>query len=149
MTEDDFWKLIDCIDLAALDQGHEEAAIDPLREALADCPDERLFGFEEQLSLQLHAIDSRVHADHAGESGESDDGFLYARCHVVAKGRAFYEAVRSDPTRMPTTADRWCEPLLYPHREAWAEQHGVDEYEWPYCASVNYETGRNEALWPE
>jgi len=147
MTESEFWQLIATIDTSALDDGREDDAIEPLRTALGSRSATELFAFEEALSQTLHAIDGKAFADNAGDSGGSDDAFLYARCHVVAKGRAFFEAVRSDPTLMPKSIEQWCEPLLYPHRQAWATLTGKDQFEWPFTASVSYETGSNSSLW--
>lgn len=147
MNETEFWQLIDLIDVEALDDGDEDGAIRPLHEALLKKPEEELFAFEEQLALQLYAIDGEIYAENAGDSGGSDDGFLYARCYVVAKGRAFFETVKGDPTRMPQSIEQWCETLLYPHREAWEELTGRDSSEWPFFSSVSYESGSNSELW--
>lgn len=119
MTDTEFWQLISTIDLAALDDGDE--ALAPLRSALGGKAPAELFEFEECLSQKLFAIDGEDFADEAGDSGGSDDGFLYARCYVVAKGRAFYDAVLGDPALMPKSIEQWCEALLYQHREAWAD----------------------------
>jgi hypothetical protein len=148
MTEHEFWKLIALIDVSALDENCEDEAIAPLEAALRMKSKSELFGFEEALSQKLHAIDGKVFADNAGDSGGSDDGFLYARCFVIAKGREFYEGVKSDPTRMLKSIEQWCEALLYPHRAAWANQTGSDRSEWPFEATVSYESGSNAKLWP-
>lgn len=147
MTDLDFWKLIESIDVSALENGMEDEAIEPLRAALGTKSEQELFAFEELLSRQLHALDGKAFADQAGDCGDSDDAFLYARCYVVARGRAFHEAVISDPTHMPKSVEQWCESLLYPHREAWADLTCKDQSEWPFEASVSYETGNNEDLW--
>jgi hypothetical protein len=147
MYEIEFWNLISFIDIAALDEGDEDTAVEPLQEALEGKSERELFEFEEQLSLHLYAIDGEIYAKNAGESGGSDDGFLYARCYVVAKGRKFFENVKSDPTSMPKSIEQWCESLLYPHREAWAKLMKSDASEWPFFASVSYETASNPELW--
>jgi hypothetical protein len=126
MTDLEFWKLIAQINVSVLEEGREDEAIEPLQAALNMKSESELFRFEEALSQKLYAIDGERFAQNAGDSGGSDDGFLYARCFVVAKGREFYEAVKSDPTRMPKSIEQWCEPLLYPHRAAWADQTGND-----------------------
>ena len=149
MNESEFWMLISLVDVASLDAGDEDAAIDPLLQALIGKSESELFAFEEQLSRQLYAIDGQVYANNAGESGGSDDGFLYARCYVVAKGQEFYEAVKSDPTKMPKSINQWCESLLYPHRDAWAKLMKNSPSEWPFTASVSYESGSNPMLWSE
>jgi hypothetical protein len=147
MHETNFWKLIGLIDVDALDNGNEDRAIHPLHEALVKKSEEDLFAFEEQLALHLYAIDGEVYADNAGDSGGSDDGFLYARCYVVAKGREFFEGVKSDPTLMPKSIEQWCERLLYAHREAWAQVTQRDSSKWPFFSAVSYESGSNSDLW--
>ena len=147
MNENDFWKLMELVDVSALDSGDERAAIEPLQNALLKKTSEELFSFEEHLALRLYAIDGEVFADNAGDSGSSDDGFLYARCYVVAKGSVYYEAVKADPTKMPKSDEQWCEELLYAHRRAWAQVNSTSASEWPFSASVSYETGSNSGLW--
>ena len=148
MTNPEFWQLIALIDVSALERGREDDALEPLQVALGAMPESALFAFEEALSQRLYAIDGGAFAGNAGESGGSDDGFLYARCYVVAKGWAFYEAVKADTTRMPVSIEHWCEPLLYVHRTAWMARTGKDESLWPFEASVSYESGSNASLWP-
>jgi hypothetical protein len=74
------------------------------------------------------------------------DGFLYARCFVVARGREHYERVLRDPSEMPSSIDDWFEPILYAPSQAFESMHGQ---EWDYAASVNYETGSNAQGWAE
>jgi hypothetical protein len=147
MTRDDFWRLIESIDRAALADGDEDAAIAPLESRLSAMPASDMESFEEHLSQCLYALDGQPYAAESGDSGDSDDGFLYARCWVVAQGRQTYEDTLRDATLMPKTLEQWCEALLYPHRRAWAATTGVDESEWTFDSSVSYESGSNEALW--
>jgi hypothetical protein len=149
MNETEFWKLIAEIDTEALDQGDEEAAVWPLQQALSGKSEEELFAFEEILAQKLYALDGAIYAKNAGESGSSDDSFLYARLYVVAKGKSYHETVFSQPQNMPKSMDQWCESLLYTHREAWAEMTGQDASEWPFFPSVSYESGSNNELWPQ
>ncbi|GEP46217.1 DUF4240 domain-containing protein [Brevifollis gellanilyticus] len=148
MTRDDFWTLIDSIDRKSLDAGNEDAAIEPLQKMMGSLSEPDLEAFEEHLSQCLHVLDGQVFADESGESSDSDDAFLYARCYVVAKGRAHHEAALKNPKLMPKTLDHWCESLLYAHRAAWSDLTGKDQSEWPFEASVSYESGSNENLWP-
>jgi hypothetical protein len=148
MTRDDFWSLIESIDRATLADGDEDSAVAPLENRLTGLLATELESFEEHLSQCLYALDGQVYADESGDSGDSDDGFLYARCWVVAQGRQIYEATLRDAALMPKTLEQWCEALLYPHRRAWAAITGVDESEWTFDASVSYESGSNEDLWP-
>ncbi len=147
MNTSEFWQLIAKIDFVALDGGDENAAVRPLQEALSTKSEAELAAFEEELSQKLYAIDGEAYANSAGDAGNSDDGFLYARCYVVAKGKKFYESVLAQPTMMPKSIDQWCEALLYPHRIAWAAATGRDESEWPFETSVSYGSGSNERLW--
>ena len=147
MTEAEFWELIGTVDRSLLEGGDEDGALRPLYEALRGQPEDRLAGFGECLAHALYAIDGKVWAENAGISGTSDDGFLYARCYVVAQGRAFYEAIRCHPERFPKSLDCWCEGLLYEHRRAWAAGAGRDASEWPFETSVSFETGSHQELW--
>lgn len=148
MTRDEFWRHLSHIDKTALATGDEETAVAPLERSLEPLEEKELESFEEHLSQCLYALDGQIFAENAGESGDSDDGFLYARCHVVAQGRAHFEATLQNPGLMPKTCEQWCEALLYPHRRAWAKLTGQDESEWAFEASVSYESGSNPNLWP-
>ena len=66
MTELEFWHLISVIDVAALDEGLEDQAVEPLRSALNAMAEPELFAFEEILSQKLHALDGKVFAEQAG-----------------------------------------------------------------------------------
>lgn len=152
MTDDEFWTLIETrVDRDALNglggDDYPDSSVRPLIEELAKLSITEIQQFEETLAKALHGIDGGLFAANAGESGQSGDGFLYCRCWVVAKGRAYYEAVLEAPEKMPKTLGEWCEPLLYVAGEAWAEKTGRDAGEWDYHAEVSYETGSNEGLW--
>jgi hypothetical protein len=71
------------------------------------------------------------------------DGFLYDRLCVVANGKATYEAVLEDPTRMPTEVS--FEPLLYVASQAYELKTGNT---FDYQPTVSYETYANKA-WQE
>jgi len=147
MNQSEFWRLIGKIDLGALCDGDEEGAVKPLGEALAECSEGEIHEFENILAQCLYDIDGEVYADEAEESGQSGDGFLYARCFVVAKGKQHYDAVKADPTKMPKSLDEWCESLLYVSQRAWAVATGEDEESWDHQSPVSYETGSNSANW--
>lgn len=147
MDQSDFWRLIAKIDRAALRDGDDDEAVEPLIEALAGQSESEIREFENILAQCLYDIDGRVYADEAGESGESGDGFLYARCYVVAKGRKHYESVKAAPSKMPKSLDEWCESLLYAAQHAWSIATGNGEETWDYHAPVSYETGSNAAQW--
>jgi Protein of unknown function (DUF4240) len=147
MTEDEFWALIETIDNYALEQGDEESALAPLSGALSERPESDLFGFEEILSQKLYALDGEDYASRAGESGVSSDGFLYIRCYIIARGKGYYQNILAATENMPNSIDQWCESLLYVHRHVWAKLTDNDESEWPFKASVSYETFSNKVLW--
>jgi hypothetical protein len=147
MTENEFWSQIAKIDLKALKAGAEDDAVQPLIESLAKLKPSEIEQFEEFLTRQLYALDAQVFADNGGDSGKSGDGFLYARCFVVASGRAFYETVLADPSKFPASIEKWCEPLLYAAQQAWANATGRPEEDWDYTTSVSYETGSNRERW--
>jgi hypothetical protein len=145
MNEDRFWQLIDMIERAQIGEARDdEAALRPLLEALSNETEDDIRAFEDQLARALYRLDGKKLANEAGESGGSDDGFLYARCWVVAQGRERYQAVIADPSRMPKTVDEWFEPLLYVAAEAWQEKTGE---EWDHEPAVSWETGSNGEAW--
>jgi hypothetical protein len=151
MTENQFWTLIEkTIDRDALrdlgEDDYPDPLVQPLTEELEKLSVHEIEEFEEILAKALYDLDGRRFAANAGDSRESDDGFLYCRCWVVANGREYYEAVLADPEKMPKTITEWCEPLLYVARDAWAQKTGKDAEEWDYEPKVSYETGSNEAL---
>ena len=105
MDEVTFWSLIDRFDWS---KEEDDDIIEPAVMALALLPDSQIADFQQILARKLYALDGRAWARESGELiwfGEPDrvavDGFLYARCLVVANGREFYEAVLADPTTMP------------------------------------------------
>lgn len=149
MKSDEFWKLIALVDLEALENGDENQAVASLSSAMVAMDVSRIEAFQEQLSQVLFAIDGESYADSAGDSGTSDDGFLYARCYVVARGEGYYLRVKSKPEKMPKSIEQWCESLLYVAPNAWATKTGNNPSEWDFEASVSYESGSNESLWGE
>ena len=147
MTESEFWKIIAKVDLQSLDCGDLESAVQPVQVALSGMTEAELVEFQETLAQKLYAIDGEAYAQNAGESGCSDDAFLYARLYVVARGQEHYEAVRCHPERMPKSIQQWCEPLLYVHKYAWESLTGRPASLWPFSPTVSYESGSNPALW--
>src|SRR5258706_531756 len=108
MDEATFWSLIDRFDWS---KEEDDDIIEPAVNALALLPDSQIAGFQQVLARKLYDIDGRAWARESGEIwwGDPDrlsvDGFLYARCLVVANGREFYDSVKADPTTMPKEAD--------------------------------------------
>jgi hypothetical protein len=147
MTDSEFWILIALVDQRALDRREQEAAVRPVQLALSKKKEAELVEFEEALAQKLYAIDGEAYAKNAGEYGRSDDPFLYVRLYVVARGREYYESVRTHPERMPKTIGESCESLLYVHKYAWEKLTGLSASEWPYSPTVSYESGSNADLW--
>jgi hypothetical protein len=142
-----FWRLIGKVDLTALREGDEEEAVEPVVDALANCSEADIFAFDDILSQFLHDIDGRAYADESGDSAKSADGFLYARCFVVAMGKKHYETVKADPTKMPKSLHDWCESLLGVAPQAWSIVTDNEEEDWDHQPPVSRETGSNAAKW--
>ena len=165
MDDTAFWSLVGVLNLSEtelppLTDADSEALLDPLRHALTALPAKDIEDFDQVLARKLHAIDTEAHMK--AFAWGSLDGFLYARCWVVARGEDFYERVASDPSAMP----RWLaagleeslsfeaitkipppelEPLLYVAAIAYEEKTGTD---FPGKRSVSVETGSNRVGWP-
>jgi hypothetical protein len=146
-----FWGLIDKLDWRREDD--DDAVAEPLVRALALLPDAEIGSFQEILAKKLYDLDGRAWARESGDEiwlGEPDqlsvDGFLYARCAVVGRGRDAYDGVRADPSRMPKNAA--FEGLLYAASTAYERKTGL---EWDDLddTEVSYETFANESGWPE
>ncbi|WP_161961565.1 MULTISPECIES: DUF4240 domain-containing protein [Xanthomonas] len=149
MENSQFWQLMKLIDRVALKDGDEDRALASLTSALTAMEVTSIEAFHEHLSQHLFAIDGEKYAENAGDSGQSDDGFLYARCYVVACGEEYYSRVKRTPAEMQRSADQWCESLLYVAPNAWAAGSGRDPSDWPFEATVSYESGSNPDLWTE
>jgi len=147
MEQNEFWKLISLIDQEALEDCDDEEAVAPIVSVLSSKTEEEISLFQEFLSQALYAIDGQKWIEESGESSSSGDGFLYARCFVVAKGYEHYAKVLNNPSLMPKSSDQWAESLLYVAGQAWAELTGNDEEECEREATVSYESFSNVALW--
>jgi hypothetical protein len=149
MDDTMFWSLIDRFDWS---KEEDDDIIEPAVMAIALLPDSQIAEFQQILARKLYALDGRAWARESGELiwfGDPDrvavDGFLYARCLVVANGREFYDAVVVDPTTMPKDAD--FEAILMLAADAYDRKTGLvwDELD---ETDVSYETFSNEAGWP-
>ena len=147
MDINEFWKLIGLIDQEALEECDDEEAVEPIASELASKSESEIDQFQEYLSQTLYAIDGQKWIEEAGDSSDSGDGFLYARCYAVAKGREFYSNVLSNPSLMPISSDQWAESLLYVAGQTWAELTGNDEEDYDRESSVSYESFSNSAQW--
>jgi len=147
MNESEFWLLISDIDVPALDAGDEDTAMEKITSKLSQMSVSSIGDFQKFVSGYLYKLDGRAWCNEAGQSMNSDDGYLYARCYVVASGKEHYERVLSDPREMPKSLDYWAESLLFVATNAWSVATGRDEEEFDLFSSISYETGSNDAQW--
>ncbi|RGC68325.1 hypothetical protein C5N14_13930 [Micromonospora sp. MW-13] len=113
--------------------------LDNLRALGADLSSEELTGLDRVVERKLHEIDrADIHAVTDG----SDDGFLYARGHIVALGREYYEAVRANPAL--AVPDGSCESICY----LFAHLHDKLFGDWPRTGSgISRESFSNPEGW--
>ena len=147
MNEQKFWSLIELVDIEALHRGDEELAYVSLIEKLSLMSISEIESFEEHLCHRLYSLDGKKWANKSGLSRFSSDGFLYARCYVVATGEKNYQRVLGNSWYMPKRTKYWAEGLLSVSASAWSIATGKGEEEFRYCGSVDYETGSNETQW--
>lgn len=141
MTEATFWSIIGVADLNSFNEDIVAGAISSRLGALSTGD---LQDYSEILAAKLYALDTRLHAENAGDSGGSSDAFLYARCFVVAMGQVHYEQVLADPSKMSTSLDHWCEPLLYLANRIESDRTETHEH---FDTRFSYETGSNRIGW--
>jgi hypothetical protein len=115
--------------------------LDNLRALAAELSSEELTALDRVVERKLHEIDrADIHAVTDG----SDDGFLYARGHIVALGRAYYEAVRANPAL--AVPDATCESICY----LFAHLHDARFGAWPLTGSgISRESFSNPHGWRE
>lgn len=147
MSDEEFWSIIDLLDWKY--QGNDKKVLAPAIKALAAKTKAEICRFEEFLAYLLYQLDTKAHASNIGKDSydpESDyvsaDGFLYARCVVVANGRDFYEKVLKDPTEMPK--DMEFESLLGLASGAYELKTGED---FEYSTGCSCESFSNPAGW--
>ena len=140
-TEEDFWSIIDLLDWSA--ESSRANVLKPAVEALAQHPESHIFLFEDILTEKLHQLDTKAHANVAYPGNHfSEDGFLYVRAAVVASGKAKYQEVFRNPTKMPTDKD--FEPLLSLAALAYEQKTNAP---FDYIPPTSYETYSNEQGW--
>ena len=146
MDDDAFWTII-----AKLKWKKDgEPSLGPAVKALAELPAPDIAAFDDLLAAKLFALDGEVFAREIGTEafrrrGEyfAGEAFLFARCLVVAKGRAFYDSVLADPKQMPK--DAGLEPLLELATLAYETKTGED---YAHVPTPDCETFANESGWP-
>ncbi|AEV82561.1 hypothetical protein ACWT_1542 [Actinoplanes sp. SE50] len=113
--------------------------VEQLTALSADLSSAELTALDRVLERKLHDLDR---ADIHEVTDGSDDGFLYARGHIVALGRAYYDAVSADPQKAVVDAD--CEAMCYLFANLHQERFGS----WPETGSgISRESGSNSSGW--
>ena len=142
-SESDFWAMIDFIDWSKKSATDK---LDAVVKKLSARPVSHIYIFADKLSEKLYFLDTKQHANvYAADEPDhfiSVDDFLYARCAVVAEGRAYYEKVLNDPLLMPNSIT--FEALLNVADDAYELKMGE---EFNYQPSYNYETRSNKQGW--
>lgn len=142
LSDEEFWELIDSLNWLAEE---DDAIVAPLVRKLKEKSKAEIYQFEAILSRLLWELDAKVFAAPIfGEEYVSADDFLYARCAVVANGKAFYEEVKQQPDKMPVEVT--FEPILSLAGDAFLAKTGE---EMTYFPLYNYETYSNRTGWPE
>lgn len=152
MTWADFWALI-----ATLNGEATHANCRRLAEELSRRPVSDIIGFAERHAEALYRLDQEKFGtlpviDLTARDGrhfpQSSDGFLYARCAVVAAGRAVWESVFSDTEKFVpyTSTERDGEWLLYVPDEAYELATGK---EWDRTTRYCFESYSNRDGWPD
>jgi hypothetical protein len=144
MGESDFWEIIGMLDWT---QKGDAKVLKKALVALASKSKRDICGFQERMAYLLYQLDTRAHAanlmeDMDGEEYVSSDGFLYARCVVVANGREFYEKVLRAPDQMPK--DLEFEALLSLAPDAYRMKTDED---FEYTTGCDYESFSNGRAW--
>lgn len=139
-AEDRFWSLIELIDWEA---ETEEGMFAPLVEALKELDEKSIQDFIVERDSKLQALDGPAYHS-ASKTGFSADGFLYARCEVVAMGKTTYYEVLQSPEMFPN--DIGVEKLLSCAEEAYEAKSG---HEMDFFSGIIYESFHNDALWGE
>jgi hypothetical protein len=139
-AEDRFWALIEHFDQSAKT---EESKFEPMLKALAKLDKAGIIEFIVERDAKLRSLDGPSFHEASG-TGNSADGFLYARCAVITMGKKFYYKVLEEPSSFPQNT--WAERLLYVGEEAFKKQFGA---ELDFFSGINYESFFNDELWGE
>ncbi|MFF4834686.1 DUF4240 domain-containing protein [Streptomyces sp. NPDC001315] len=151
MTWADFWALIAILEGQATQVNCERLAEELSRRSVPD-----IVGFAERHAEALYRLDQErfgtlpvvdLTARYGSPFPQSDDGFLYARCAVVAAGRDVWESVFFDVDKFVpyTSTERDGEWLLYVPDKAY--ELAVGE-EWDHLTRYSFESCSNLDGWP-
>jgi hypothetical protein len=100
-----FWKIIAAGGKAVQDD--PDAQLEAIGEKLSDCSPEEIVSFQTMLEerlVQAYTVDLWG-AAYLMNGGCSDDGFLYFRLWLVARGQKVYEAAVANPDSLARIAD--------------------------------------------
>jgi len=143
MDETNFWEIIHS--LAWEKSGNNDAILQPATKKLAQYSKTAILEFHDLLSEKLYLLDGKKFADNASrENSVSADLFLYARCFVVASGRAIYYQTLNNPSLFPK--DIFFDDLLYLPEYAWKIK---TDQAFNHLPKYMYETGFNSSGWGE
>ncbi len=141
-----FWEIIALLDWDKVED--DEAIIAPAVSRLAAAPVRHILEFADLLSEFLYRLDTPKYAQNIGEEALKEgqyfsvDNFLYARCCVVANGKAAYENVLNTPEQMPK--DLTFEALLTIPSEAYERKTSRP---YSYVPAYPIETYSNRVAW--
>ena len=143
LSEAQFWTVIDHLDWSAKNANN---VLSPAVTFLAAMPVANIYLFADKLSEKLYQLDTKQHA-FVFAAAESDgflssDQFLYARCAVVAEGKAYFEKVVAKAADMPN--DISFEALLRLAELAFEQKTGTT---FNYQPTYPYETQSNRLGW--
>ena len=121
MDDDVFWDIISSFNWKKT--GDDDAVMKPALKRLVSMTEDDIKEFAEILAAKLYELDGLTYASNIGTYSYGKEGgyfsvdyFLYVRCCVVANGKAFFQKVLKQPTKMPEDLD--FESLLYLAPEA-------------------------------
>lgn len=144
LNESLFWEIIALFDWTK--KGDDQAVLAPAIAFLSDLEIKEIKAFQDILSEKLFLLDGEKYATEIGQFAYgkdfSVDIFLYARCCVIANGKACYEKVLRNPKAM--IKDLTFEPLLSLAAKAYELKTGK---ELEYVPAFNYETFFNSEGW--
>ena len=146
LSEDTFWTIIALLDWK---QKETQEILAPAILQLSQFSTNQIKAFDDLLSEKLYFLDGQKYDENTGqnaykgkEASFSIDGFLYARCLVVAMGEERYTQILSNPTLM--IKDDSFEPLLSLAQLAYQKKTGRT-YE--HTPTYIYETFANTKGW--
>jgi hypothetical protein len=160
MTESLFWEIIDSAwtKSSLIEKRRVKALRNNDTELLQDLSED-LFGAvlnnynkrlvllgKPELTSFIHILEEKLYDLDRAEIHEftdgSDDGFLYARCFVVAMGEAYYNKINRDPSM--ATKDMEAETFGFSAYEVYKYKFKAD---FVRCSKHNIETGSNKEAW--